>query len=109
MGRRAIQDDEVCSLPRKGWLLASLGLALVCARYWLRGRSSIFLPSIPQDDHGQLRGLSGESVETPMRSTANDDTDRLLRRREWRLFLCGLRGFARHERLIGGDRLPLCR
>ena len=108
--RRTVQHDEVSNLPSKGRLLASVSLSLVSVLNRLRGRSSVSLSPVPGDDNGKLRGLSGESVETSQRSAANDDTDRLSRRRlERALFLYGLRVFARHNRLIGSDRLLLCR
>jgi len=108
--RRAVQHDEVGGLPCKGWLLAARSLALVSFFHQLSGRSSVFLSPVPRDDNGKLRGLSGESVETSQRSAAHDDTNRLSRRQlERALFLCGLRVFARQNRLIGTDRLLLCR
>ena len=107
--RRTVQHDEVSNLPRKGRLLASVSLSLVSVLNRLGGRSSVSLSPVPRDDNGKLRGLSSESVETSQRSAANDDTDRLSRRRlERALFLYGLRVFARHNRLIGSDRLLLC-
>lgn len=75
--RRTVQHDEVGDVPRKGRLLASLGLSLVSFFNRLRGCSSVSLSPVPRDDNGKLRGLSGESVEPSLRSTANDDTDRL--------------------------------
>ena len=79
--RRTVQHDEVGNLPRKGRLLASLGLSLVSVVTPLRGRSSVSLPPVPGDDNGKLSGLPREPVEASQRSAADDDTDRLLRRR----------------------------
>ena len=108
--RHTVQHDEVSNLPSKGRLLASVSLSLVSVLNGLGGRSSVSLSPVPRDDNGKLRGLSGESVETSQRSTANNDPDRLSRRRlERALFLYGLRVFARHTRLIGSNRLLLCR
>ena len=107
--RRAVQHDEVGNLPRKGRLLASVSLSLVSVLNRLGGRSSVSLSLVPRDDNGKPRGLSGEPVETSQRSAANDDTNRLSRRRlERALFLCGFCVFARHNSLIGSDRLLLC-
>ena len=75
--RRMVQHDEVGNLPSKGRLLASLGLSLVSFLNRLRGRPSVSLAPVPGHDNGKPRGLSGESVETSLRSTANDDPDRL--------------------------------
>ena len=106
--RRTVQHDEVSNLPSKGRLLASVSLSLVSVLNRLEGRSSVSLSPVPRDDNGKLRGLSSESVEPSQGSAANDDTDRLSRRRlERALFLYGFRVFARHNRLIGSDRLLL--
>ena len=108
--RRTVQHDEVSNLPSKGWLLASVSLSLVSVLNRLGGRSSVSMSPVPRNDNGKFRGLSSESVETPQRSAADDDTDRLLRPRlERALFLYGLRVFARHTEFIGRDHLLLCR
>jgi len=108
--RRTVQHDEVSNLPSKGRLLASVSLSLVSVLTRLRGRSSVSLSPVPRDDNRKLHGLSSESIETSQRSAANDDTDRFSRRwLERALFFYGLCVFARHSRLIGSDRLLLCR
>ena len=75
--RRTVQHDEVGNLPSKGRLLASVSLSLVSFLNRLGGRSSVSLSPVPRDDNWKLCGLSGESVEPSLRSTTNDDTDRL--------------------------------
>ena len=111
--RRTVQHDEVSNLPNKGRLPASVSLSLVSVLTRLRGRSSVSLSPVPRDDNRKLHGLSSESIETSQRSAANDDTNRLSRRRlERAVFLCGLRVFARHNRLIrqrSSATLPLSR
>jgi len=74
--RRTVQHDEVGDLPRKGWLLASLGIALVSVFTRLRGRSSLSLSPIPRDDNGKPSRLLRQPLETLQRFAANDDTDR---------------------------------
>ena len=107
--RRTVQHDEVGSLPSKRRLLASVSLPLVSVLNRLGERSSVSLSLVPRDDNGKPGSLSGESVETSQRSAANDDTNRLSRRQlDKALFLCGFRVFARHNTLIGSDRLLLC-
>jgi hypothetical protein len=106
---RTVQHDEVSNLPSKGRLLASVSLSLISVLNRLGGRSPVSLSLVPRDDNGKPRGLSGESVESSQRSAANDDTNRLSRRQlETALLVCGFRMFARHNRLIGSDRLLLC-
>lgn len=73
---RAVQHDEVGHLPREGWLLASLGLALVSVLNRLRGRSSVSLSSVPRDDNRKFRGPLRQSLKTSQRSATDDDTDR---------------------------------
>jgi hypothetical protein len=74
---------------------------------------ALFLPYVlPLNALGAQAGPNGHArtkTRSPI-SAADNDTDRLSRRRlERALFLHGLRVFARHNGLIGRDRLLLCR
>ena len=76
--RRLVQHDEVGSLPGKGRLLAPVGLSLVSLPNQLSGRPPVALAPVPGDDNGKPRGFLSKSVETALRSAANDDADRLV-------------------------------